>query len=96
MTEPSHWRKIRAISFSSEDNSRLERLKLRAERFMIEPSYSQLIRVALCHLEKEGDWKLRAALEAVPKTRYGREPKEPRPRLSEDELTALRKKLGLS
>ena len=58
-------------------------------------SYSLVVRVALRELEKLPDAKFRAALEAVPPTRYGPEPKNPRPALSEEEREALLLKLGL-
>jgi hypothetical protein len=95
MTERSHWRKVRPISLSSEDNARLERLRTRAGEFILEPSYSLLVRVALRELEKLPRWKLQAALESVPPTRYGPERKTPRPTLSEEERRALLEECGL-
>ena len=99
MTEPpdrSHWRKIRPISLPSEDNARLERLTERAERFFPHANYSLVVRVALRELSNLPEGRFRAALEAAPRTRYGREPKVARPTLSPEELLALREKYGLS
>jgi hypothetical protein len=95
MTQQPHWRKNRPISLPAEDNARLERLKLKAERFTTQPTYSLIVRAALRELDKLPDWKFRAALEALPPTRYGPEPKNPRPVLSEEEREALLLKLGL-
>lgn len=58
-------------------------------------SYSLVVRAALGELEKLPDAKFRAALEAVPPPRYGPEPTNPRPTLSEEERFALLEKLGL-
>lgn len=95
MTERSHWRKNRPISLLPDDNVRLERLKLKAEKVVTHPSYSLIVRAALQELDKLSDGKLRATLEALPPTRYGPEPKNPRPALSEEEREALLKELGL-
>lgn len=91
----SHWRKVRPISLPSEDNARLERLTERAETFLPRASYSLVVRAALRQLSILPEGKFRAAIEAVPAVRYGREPKSPRPRLSPQELQALREKVGL-
>lgn len=96
MTDRSHWRKNRPISLSSEDNTRLERLKERAETMLPQATYSLVVRAALKELSKLPDSRLRAALEAVPRPRYGPEPQTPRPTLTEEERSALLRKLGLS
>lgn len=96
MTERSHWRKNRPISLPSEDNARLERLKLRAETVVTQPSYSFIVRAALQELDKLPEWKFREALQAMPHARYGPEPKALRLLLSEEEREELLRKLGLT
>ncbi|MBE9117280.1 hypothetical protein IQ249_15370 [Lusitaniella coriacea LEGE 07157] len=96
MTDRSYWRKNRPISLPSEDNTRLERLKERAEAMLPHATYSLVVRAALKELAKLPNSQLRAALEALPRPRYGPEPKTPRPTLTEEEREALMRKLGLS
>lgn len=95
MNEQSHWRKNRPISFSSEDNARLERLKEQASHVRTDISYGLVVRAALQVLAKLPDWKFRAAIEAVPRTQYGPEPHIPKPKLSEEEAKALMQKLEM-
>lgn len=95
MTEQAHWRRNRPISLPAEDNTRLEHLKSQAEAFCLDASYSLIVRAGLQQLAKLSERQFREAIASIPPTRYGPEPRQPRPTLSDEERDELKRKLGL-
>lgn len=73
--EKPHWRKKKLFSFTEEDEIRFERLLARADEVSPGINQSQLLRVALLHLERSpmDDFAQAIAQASVP--RMGFEPK---------------------
>ncbi len=74
--EKPHWRKKKLFSFTEEDELRFERLLKRADWVSPGINQSQLLRVALIHLEHSSTKVFQEAVEKASIPRMGFEPKK--------------------
>ena len=91
------WRKKRTISLPIEDDELLTSLIGRAEHHckVIRTNPSHIVRVALKVVNKLSDKELKEALNSLPPTRYGKEPKKPKETLSKEELEEICQELEI-
>lgn len=72
--EKPHWRKKKLFSFTNEDEFRFERLLARADEVSPGINQSQLLRVAMKHLDQSTDKVFENAVKSTPEPRMGFEP----------------------
>jgi hypothetical protein len=97
MANREFWRRKRTISLPVEDDQLLESFIERVEKEcgVIRTNPSHVFRVGLKVLSKLSNGELKKAFDALPPTRYGKEPTKPRKTLSDEELREMLKEMGL-